>query len=155
MRRSRPITHIFLVDTNVFISAIKDPKKQTSSLSLILHLIGEPSIGLVGNDMLVEEMLRYAELLRSETAATILYALISKTEIVRVRENYIKVCKSYIETQEKADIIHAGTCLQTGAILVSNDRDFNKIRDEGVIKVWSITEAIQNLNLPNQRTTQP
>jgi len=145
MRRSKSIIHIFLLDTNIFISAIKNPRRQTSSLHLILHLIGEPSISLVGNDLLVEEMVRYAELLRSETAATLLYALISKMKIVNIQENYLKICKLYIETPDKADILHAATCLQTNAVLISNDHHFNRIRDEKIIKVWSSREAIDKL----------
>ena len=143
MRRSKSNTRIFLLDTNIFISAIKDPRRQVSSLRLILHVIGEPSIGLVGNRLLVEEMVRYAELLRSETAAILLYALISKMKIINVRENYLNVCRSYIETPDKADVLHAATCLQTNAVLLSNDHHFNRIRDEGIIKVWSATEAIK------------
>ena len=142
MRRSKSITHIFLLDTNIFISAIKNPRKQTNSIRLVLHIIEEPSISLVGNDLLVEEMVRYAELLRSETAAILLYALIAKMKIVNIQENYLKICKLYIETPNKADILHAATCLQTNAVLISNDHHFDKIRDEKIIKVWSSKEAI-------------
>lgn len=145
MRRSKPITRISLLDTNVFISAIKDPRGQTGTLSLILRIIGDSSIALIGNAFLVEEMTRYAELLRSETAATILHALIAKMDIVNIQENYLKICKSYIETPDKADILHAATCLQKNAVLISNDHHFNRIRDEGIIKVWSTTEAIERL----------
>lgn len=145
MRRSKSDTQIFLLDTNVFISAIKEPRRQTETLRLILHIIEEPSIGLVGNDLLVEEMARYSELLKSETAATLLHTLIAKMEIVNVLENYLKICKFYIETPDKADILHAATCLQKNAVLVSNDHHFNRIRDEGIIKVWNTTEALKKL----------
>ena len=145
MRRSKSVTQIYLLDTNVFISAIKEPRRQTGTLRLILHIIGEPTIGLVGDDLLVDEMARYAELLGSETAATIVHALISKMEIIDVQENFLKVCKSYIETPYRADILHAATCLQTNAVLISNDHHFNRIRDEGIIKVLSTTEAIKKL----------
>ena len=145
MRRSKSITRVFLLDTNVFISAIKEPRRQTGTLSLILHIIEEPSISLVGNALLAEEMTRYAELLKSETAATLLHALIAKMEIVKVQENYLKICKTYIETPDKADILHAATCLQTNATLISNDHHFNRIRDEAIIKVWNTTESIQKL----------
>jgi len=145
MRRSKSITRVFLLDTNVFISAIKEPRRQTGTLSLILHIIEEPSIGLVGNALLAEEMTRYAELLKSETAATLLHALIAKMEIVKVQENYLKICKTYIETPDKADILHAATCLQTNAMLISNDHHFNRIRDEAIIKVWNTTEANKKL----------
>ena len=145
MRRSKYDTRIFLLDTNVFVSAVKEPRRQTGTLHLILHIIGEPSIGLFGDELLIEEMARYAELLGSETAATIVNALISKMEIIDVQENYLNICKSYIETPDKADILHAAACLQTNAVLISNDHHFNRIRDEGIIKVLSTTEAIKKL----------
>lgn len=145
MTRLKSATHIFLLDTNLFISAIKHPSKQTGTLRLILHIIGEPGISLVGNDLLVEEMARYAELLTSDTAATILHALIAQMEIVDVQQNYLKICKGYIPTSDKADILHAATCLQTNAVLISNHHHFNKIRDEEIIKVWTATQAIKNL----------
>ena len=145
MRRSKSITRVFLLDTNVFISAIKEPRRQTGTLSLILHIIEDPRIGLVGNALLAEEMARYAELLNSETAATLLHALIAKMEIIKIQENYLKICKTYIETPDKADILHAATCLQTNATLISNDHHFNRIREEAIIKMWNTTEAIQKL----------
>ena len=145
MKGSESDIQTFLLDTNVFISAIKEPKKQTDALSLIIKIIENPNIKLVGNELLAQEMLRYAELLKSETATTVLVALLSKTDIVRVHENYRKICKAYIKTQDKADILHAATCLQTDAVLITNDKHFDLIRDEVIIKVWSTTEAIKKL----------
>jgi predicted nucleic acid-binding protein len=145
MKRSEQDIQTFLLDTNVFISAIKEPRKQTDTLRLIIKIIGEPSIKLVGNDLLAHEMLRYAELLRSSTAAALLVALLSKMEIVNVVQNYRKICKTYVKTPDKADVMHAATCLQTGAILITNDKHFDKIRDEGIIEVWNITKSIKKL----------
>jgi len=145
MRRPRSVTQTSLLDTNVFISAVKDPRRQTGTLRLILKIIGSPRTGLVGNDLLAEEMARYAELLKSETAATLLHALIAKMEIIDARENYLRACKAYIKTPDRADILHAATCLQTNAILISNDHHFNRIREEGIIKVWTTKEAIKRL----------
>ena len=145
MRKSRRDTRTFLLDTNVFISAIKEPKKQTAALKLILKIAEDPRIKLVGNDLLAEEMLRYTELLKSETAVMILSTLLAKMEIVKVSGNYRKICKMYIETPDKADILHAATCLQTGSILITNDRHFDKIADERIIEVWNIGEALKRL----------
>ena len=142
MKRSRPATKTFLLDTNVFISAIKDPRKSTETLRLILKIIEDPSIKLVGNDLLVEEMLRYMELLKSEMAATLLAALFTKMRIIIVQEKYRRICKPYITTPDKADILHAATCLQADATLITNDHHFNRIRDERIISVWSIAEVI-------------
>lgn len=90
-------------------------------------------------------MLRYAELLRSQTVATIVAALLAKTSIVIVPEGHLRICKRYLGTTDLADIMHAAACLKTDSILITNDRHFNRIRDEGIIKVWSIAEAIKQL----------
>ena len=145
MKRSGRDIQTFLLDTNVFVSAIKKPAKQTNTLRLIIKIVNEPALKLVGNHLLAHEMLRYAELLRSETAATLLAVLLSKMEIVRVAKNYRKICKVYIKTPDMSDIMHAATCLQTGAILITNDRHFDRIRDEGIIEVWSLSKSIKNL----------
>mgnify|MGYP001039829270 FL=1 len=148
MRRSEPNTQTFLLDSNVFIAAVKDPKKQTETLRLLVKIIDDQDITLVGNSLLAEEMLRYAELLKSPTAAMIVGSLLTKTRIVNVSENYRKICKTYLKTPDKADILHAATCLQTNSTLITNDRHFDKIRNEGIIKVWSTTEAIRKLLKP-------
>jgi len=35
--------------------------------------------------------------------------------------------------------------LKANAILVTNDKDFNEIAEKGVIEVWSIAKAIEEL----------
>jgi predicted nucleic acid-binding protein len=145
MKKSKPAIRTFLLDTNVLIAAIKDPRRQTSTLRLLLVLIKDPSIKLVGNDLLAEEMLRYAELLKSETAAVLVSALFGKMEIVRVSRNHRKICRTYIRTPDIADVLHAATCLQTGAVLITNDKHFDRIKKEGVIEVLSVGEAIKEL----------
>lgn len=134
-----------MLDSNVFIAGIKDPRKETGTLKLLLRIIEDSNIKLVADELLVEEMLRYGELLQSQTATTIVAALIRKTTIVRVSENFRKICKTYIETPDKADILHAATCLQTGATMITNDRHFDRIRKQRIIEVWTITQAIKAL----------
>lgn len=145
MKRLEPSIQTFLLDANVFISAIKEPKRQTDTLKFIIRLISEPKFTLVGNYLLAYELFRYAELLKSETATMLLAALLSKMQVIEVSKNYRKICSKYIKTPDKADILHAATCLQTGAILITNDRHFNKIRDEGIIEVWNVSKAIRRL----------
>lgn len=145
MRRSGQNTRVFLLDNNVFISAIKEPTRETATLRLILKIIQDRDIRLMGNEFLLEEMARYAEAFGSETASLLLYALISKIEVVEVRDKFIRICRSYMETEDSTDVIHAATCLQADAILITNDRDFDPVRDEGIVEVWSTTKAIQHL----------
>lgn len=134
-----------MLDSNVFIAAIRDPRKQTDTLRLIMKIIEDPNIALVADEFLVEEMLRYAELLRSQTVATIVAALLAKTSIVMVPESHLRICKRYLGTTDLADMMHAAARLKTDSILITNDRHFNRIRNEGIIRVWSIAEAIKQL----------
>ena len=145
MTRSDPSTRTLLLDNNVFVSTIKDPTRETATLKLILEMIRDKDIGLVGNEFLAEEMARYAEAFRSETASLLLHALISKMDIVDVQERFTAACRSAMGTEDPADLLHAATCLQTGATLITNDRHFDTIRDEGIIDVWSTAEAIRRL----------
>lgn len=145
MKNSKRSTKAFLLDTNVFIAAVKNPKKETKTLKLILALIERDEIQLVGDEFLAIEMVRYAEKFRSETASAILGALLDKMELIDIGENHIKICKSYIKTPNLADILHAAACLKSEAVLITNDKHFNKIRDEGIIKVWNVSKAIREL----------
>ena len=145
MTRSDPDTETFLLDNNVFASAIKNPTRETATLKLILEMIRDKDTGLVGNEFRAEEMARYAEAFSSETAALLLHALISKMDIVEVQERFTAACRSIMGTDDPADVLHAATCLQTGATLITNDRHFDTIRDEGIIEVWSTAEAIRRL----------
>lgn len=138
-------TRTFLLDTNVFIAAVKDPRKETPTLRLLTRILGRDDLALVGNDLWLEEMLRYAEEFRSETASQLIGALIAKTRFVRVRKNFRTICLRYVTTPDPADVLHAATCLQEGAVLVSNDKHFHRIREEGILEVWDITKAIRSL----------
>jgi hypothetical protein len=53
-------------------------------------MIGDPTVSLVGNDLLMYEMARYAELLKSPIAPTLVAALLDKTALVSVSESYRK-----------------------------------------------------------------
>ncbi len=145
MRRRRGGTRAYLLDNSAFVSAIRDPRRETATLRLILRMVWDPSVTLIGDELLVEEMVRYAELLDSELAATTLAALISKMELVDVQDKYVKICLGYVETPDEADIVHAAACLQADATLVSNDRHFDRIAEDGIIEVLSVAEAIEAL----------
>lgn len=142
----------FVVDTNVFVAAIKSFSKpiqrsseDTKTLSLLIKLITNEQLELVGHLRLVDEYKRLGEELGSETSDLILGQLIGKVKIVVVEEKALRRCKRYLPKGESADVIHAATCLQADAVLITNDRDFDKISQSGMIEVWSISEAIRRL----------
>lgn len=143
MRRRKRDTLRFLIDTNVLISAVKNPRGET--LKLLVRLIEDPSITLVGNDLLVEEYLKYARILKSETVFWIVSALLGRMELVTVEEGHIRACGPYVDTPDKVDILHAATCLMAGSILITNDRHFDRLGNAKIVNVWSIPKALEEM----------
>jgi len=118
---------------------------RTGTLKLILHILTDAEIKLIGDHYLAEEMIRYTEVYPSETAISLLDAIASKTTFIEVETRYLKICRNYMGTDDLIDIYHAAACLQTGSTLISDDHHFNKIRDEGILNVWSTKKAINEL----------
>jgi predicted nucleic acid-binding protein len=56
-----------------------------------------------------------------------------------------RVCRPFFPESEFADIVHAATCLEAEAILISNDAHFNEIKKSALIEVWNISEAIRRI----------
>lgn len=134
-----------LLDNNIFVAAIHDPVRETASLKLIIEMIQNKQIKLIANKYLLEEMSRYSEVFPSPTALILLRALISKMEIINVEERYINLCFKYMDSSYPVDIFHAASCLQTDAILITNDRHFDQIKKEEIITVWNTKEALENI----------
>ena len=111
-KKSEKSTHLFLVDTNLFIASIKNPKKETTSLKLLLELIEDAAIELIGNEFLIMEMEKYSHIFESERGKEILQKLIDKTKVIDVNERFLRICKSYFPKDELIDVYHAATCLQ-------------------------------------------
>jgi hypothetical protein len=65
----------FLVDANLFVAAIKNPEKKDGAIDLILELISNEEIHLIGNDLLLLEIEKYSEKLKSETASYLIKLL--------------------------------------------------------------------------------
>lgn len=132
-----------LLDTNVFVAAVKHPSRSTVTYRLLVRLLARPDVRLVGNDLLAAEYLRYAETFPSPTAAAVAAALLAKMDIVRVEDRHVRACAPYLPAGEAADRVHAATCLQTGAILISNDPDFDAIARAGLVERRTVTEALR------------
>ncbi len=54
-------------------------------------------------------------------------------------------CKTYFPENEIADAVHAATCIDFDAVLISNDKHFDKIKNTKIIEVWNINKAIEKL----------
>ena len=130
----------FLIDTNVFIAAVK--KGWTKTTDLILNLLTNPDFEIVANDVLLAEYEKYSKELSAEEFLEFLKVRVS---VVNPSEDEIEKCKSYFPENEVADVVHAATCLKAKAILITNDKHFDEVKETGLIDVWSISEAINRI----------
>lgn len=144
----------FVVDTNVFVAAIKPFSEEsrrastdTGSLALLIRLINNPELELFANRWLLDEYKRLAEELKSETTDLILGQLTIKTREIDISEDAIARCSPYLPKSEAADVVHAATTLQSNSVLITNDKDFDRIKESKVIEVWSSSEAIRRLSV--------
>jgi predicted nucleic acid-binding protein len=129
----------YLLDNTVFIAAVK--RKWTKSTELIYYLLDSPA-ELFANELLIFEYEKYARGLGT-------YELLNymKKTVIQVNpsQEEIDACAPFFPKSELSDIVHAGTCLYADAILITNDNHFNKIKNSGLVKVWSNTKAIKIL----------
>ncbi|AEA47892.1 type II toxin-antitoxin system VapC family toxin [Archaeoglobus veneficus] len=129
-----------MIDTNVFIAAVK--KGWTKTTDLVLHLLANPDFEIVANDVLIAEYEKYAKGLNAEE---FLEFIKLRIVILNPSEDEIEKCEPYFPENEAADIVHAATCLKAKAVLITNDRHFDKIKETGLIEVWSISKAITKI----------
>ena len=129
----------YLLDNTVFIAAVK--RKWTKSTELIYNLLDSPA-ELFANELLIFEYEKYAKALGT-------YELLNymKKSVIQVNpsQEEIDACAQFFPESELADIVHAATCLYADAILITNDNHFNKIKNSGLVEVWSNTKAIKIL----------
>ena len=129
----------YLLDNNVFIAAVK--RKWTKSTELIYYLLDSPA-ELFANELLIFEYEKYAGALGTSE----LLNYMKKTVIqVNPSQEEIDACAPFFPESELSDIVHAATCLYADAILITNDNHFGKIKNSGLVEVWSNTKAIKIL----------
>ncbi len=131
----------FLLDTNVFIAAVK--RDWTKTTELVIRLI-DGQEDLIADEALIGEYGRYAKDL-GDFGQLLLYRLLQKVVVLEQSDEEIARCLPFFPDSQEADVLHAATCLSAGGILISNDKHFEKIRSAGIIEVWTISEAIDRL----------
>ncbi len=141
----------FIVDTNVFIAAFKSG--YTATTKLLQKLLSDPGVDLIVDDILLVEYEKWLNQLSSklpsikDQAETLYYLIKAKAVKVRPEKVDIETVKPHMPKSEYADTYHAAACLRADSILITNDKDFNNIRKLKIIKVWSITEALERLKI--------
>ena len=90
----------FLIDTNVFIAAVK--RGWTKTTELILHLLSNSEFVLIANDVLLAEYERYAKAFEAENFLEFIRLRIT---VVNPSDDEIRVCRQYFSESEVADVI--------------------------------------------------
>ena len=130
----------FVLDNNLIIAAVKSG--WTRSTDLLTALLLSDAELFVNDELLLE----YEKYIHRFLGFYHLYELIqNRTRLVDPSHKSLEICRPFFPEGQYADIVHAATCLETGAILITNDNHFRKIREAGIIKVWDITEAIEEI----------
>lgn len=66
--------------------------------------------------------------------------------MVNPSQEEVDICAAFFTENQLSDAVHAATCLSVGAIIITNDNHFNKIKEAKLIEVWSTTKAIKRLS---------
>ncbi len=129
----------YLLDNTVFIAAVK--RGWTRSTELVYNLLDGPA-ELFADELLIVEYEKYAEALGA-------FDLLNYMKKVVIHLNptqaEIDACAPFFPERELSDVVHAATCLHLDAVLITNDRHFDRIKEDGLIEVWSNTKAIRRL----------
>jgi len=131
----------FLLDTNVFIAAAK--RGWTKTTELVIRLT-EGQEDLIADEALIGEYRKYATGL-GNYGQLLLNHILQKAFVLKPSNDEIVLCLPFFPENQEADVLHAATCLNAGGILISNDKHFEKIRNAGIVEVWTISEAIERL----------
>ena len=105
------------------------------------HLLDGPA-ELFADELLIIEYEKYAEAL----GASDLLNYMKKVVIhLNPTQAEIDACAPFFPERELSDVVHAATCLHLDAVLITNDKHFDRIKEDGLIEVWSNTKAIRRL----------
>ena len=93
-----------------------------------------------------ELLLEYEKYIHRVLGLCHLYLLISnRAQRIDPSRRSLDVCRPFFPESQYADIVHAATCLEASATIVTNDSHFKKIQEAGLIEVWSISKAIREI----------
>jgi predicted nucleic acid-binding protein len=74
---------------------------------------------LVANKALLAEYEKYAEQFEAEY---IFFYLKSRIVLINISDEEIQICRQFFPDSQLSDAVHAATCLQSKAVLITNDK---------------------------------
>ena len=130
----------FVLDNNHIIAAIKSG--WTRSTDLLFTMMLSDAMLLVDKELLFE----YEKYIQRILGLHHLFILINnRSYLVDPSNESLLACKPFFPESQYADAVHAATCLEASAILITNDAHFKEIKKSGRIEVWSISETIRRI----------
>ena len=139
---------VFL-DVCVFVSAAKGSEPCTEVVELSL---GRGEIELVTNWVLVNELMRISTELKAEDEKSyrilkgIVEEFVSRSYTVDPEASTVKMCYERLPEGEFAGAVHAATCVEANAVMVTRDKRLLDLRDTGLIDAynpWEFLEALE------------
>lgn len=130
----------FVLDNNLIIAAIKSGWKKSTDL-LFTILLSDAAI-YVNKELLFE----YEKYINKILGLPHLFLLIQRrSTLIDPSMESLLVCRRFFPESEFADAVHAATCFEAKAILISNDAHFDAIKESDLIEVWKISEALAKI----------
>jgi hypothetical protein len=130
----------FVLDNNLVIASIKSGWTKSSDL-LFSVLLSDATL-FVDLELLFE----YEKYINKILGLPHLFLLLKRrARLSNPGNDSISACKPFFPENQYADVVHAATCLEESAILITNDGHFKEIKESGLIEVWSISEAIRRI----------
>lgn len=106
----------FVLDNNLIIAAIKD---------LLFTIMLSDATLLVDKELLFE----YEKYIQRILGIPPLFILMnSRSYLVDPSNKSLLACKPFFPESQYADTVHAATCLEASAILITNDAHFKEIK---------------------------
>lgn len=130
----------FVLDNNLVIAAVKSG--WTKSTNLLMTIMLSDADLFVNEELLLE----YERYIHRVLGLYNLYLLITnRAQQIDPSLQSLEACRPFFPESQYADIVHAATCLEAGATIITNDVHFRKIQEAGLIEVWSISRAIKEI----------
>lgn len=130
----------FVLDNNLVIASIKSGWTRSSDL-LFSILLSDATLFVD-----VELLFEYEKYINKIIGLPHLFLLLKRrARLANPSNDSLFACKQFFPENQYADVVHAATCLEEGAILITNDGHFKEIKESGLIEVWSISEAIRKI----------
>lgn len=130
----------FVLDNNLIIAAVKSG--WTRSTDLLFTVMLSDATLLVNKELLFE----YEKYIQRILGIPHLFILLnSRSNLVDPSTESLLACKPFFPESQYADAVHAATCLEANAVLITNDAHFKEIKKSELIEVWSISEAIRRI----------